>query len=250
MKIVSWNVNGLRAILGKGFLEILEKSEADVFCLQEIKARPEQVTADFGEYAVQWNPADRPGYSGTATLTRRRPLSVSVGLESFGEETEGRVLTTEFQDFYVVNAYVPNAGRTLNRLDYRIHEWGPAFRKFLEALQARKPLIVCGDLNVAHREIDLARPRENVGNAGFTEEERSDFDRLLEVGLVDGYRHFEKSGGRYTWWSYQSQARARNIGWRIDYTCVSERLLSSVRSVAIHADVTGSDHCPVEITLQ
>ncbi len=249
MKIVSWNVNGLRAILGKGFLAALETLDADVICLQEIKARPDQVDADFGAYKIHWNPAERPGYSGTATLTRKEPLKVTTGMGDPVHDAEGRILTSEFRDFFVVNTYVPNVGRALNRLDYRIHSWGPALRAFLKGLARKKPVILCGDLNVAHQEIDLARPRENVGNAGFTNEERADFGELLDTGFVDSFRHFEKSGGHYSWWSYQSNARARNIGWRIDYACVSEGLLPAVQAAFICPDIGGSDHCPVGLTL-
>jgi exodeoxyribonuclease-3 len=247
MKIVSWNVNGLRAILSKGFLDVLSASKADVYCLQEIKARPDQVDCHFGDYTCHWNPAQRPGYSGTATLTRETPIAVTTGIGEPDHDTEGRVLTAEFADFFIVNVYVPNVGRELARLPYRVNSWGPAFRAYLASL--KKPVIVCGDLNVAHTEIDLARPKENVGNAGFTTEEREDFDKFLANGLVDSFRHFESTGGHYTWWSYQNSARPRNIGWRIDYACVSETLVPRLKSSFIQPEIQGSDHCPVGVSL-
>jgi len=249
MKIVSWNVNGFRSILGKGFQEVLANSGADVFCLQEIKARQDQVLCDFGPYTCHWNSAVRPGYSGTATLSRSAPLSVSAGIGEAEHDSEGRVLTTEFADFYVVNVYVPNVGRELKRLDYRVSAWGPAFVNFLKRLEQKKPVVVCGDLNVAHNEIDLARPKANVGNAGFTDEERTDFSKFLDAGFVDSFRHFEKGPGHYTWWSYQNSARPRNIGWRIDYACVSASLTLALQEAFIWPDVQGSDHCPVGVVL-
>lgn len=250
MKIVSWNVNGFRSILNKGFQEVLANSCADVFCLQEIKARQDQVLCDFGDYTCHWNSALRPGYSGTATLSRSAPISVSTGIGEPEHDSEGRVLTTEFADFYVVNVYVPNAGRELTRLDYRVNAWGPAFRKFLKNLEKKKPVVVCGDLNVAHNEIDLARPKANIGNAGFTNEERADFGKFLAEGFVDSFRHFEKGPGHYTWWSYQNSARARNIGWRIDYACVSSALVPRLETSFIQPEIPGSDHCPVGVTLR
>lgn len=249
MKIVSWNVNGIRSILTKGFQGVLADSGADVFCLQEIKARQDQFPCDFGDYSCHWNSAVRPGYSGTMTLSRSTPLSVSTGIGEPGHDSEGRVLTTEFAGFYVVNVYVPNVGRELKRMDYRIHAWGPAFRKFLKDLEKKKPVVVCGDLNVAHNEIDLARPKANVGNAGFTDEERADFSTFLNEGFVDSFRHFEKGPGHYTWWSYQNSARSRNIGWRIDYACVSKALVPRLASSFIQPEIQGSDHCPVGVTL-
>lgn len=250
MKIVSWNVNGLRSILTKGFQEVLSGSGADVFCLQEIKARQDQVACDFAGYTCHWNSAQRPGYSGTMTLSRSTPISVSTGIGDPMHDSEGRVLTTEFADFYVVNVYVPNVGRELLRLDYRVNAWGPSFRKFLKSLEKTKPVVVCGDLNVAHNEIDLARPKANVGNAGFTDEERADFRKLLDEGFVDSFRHFENGPGHYTWWSYQNSARSRNIGWRIDYACVSGALVPRLESSFIQPEIPGSDHCPVGVTLK
>ncbi|MEI6034758.1 MAG: exodeoxyribonuclease III [Verrucomicrobiae bacterium] len=247
MKLVSWNVNGLRSILGKG--DALARAGADVLCLQEIKARPEQVDHAFDGYHVFWNPAQRPGYSGTAILSREMPLSVANGIGRSEHDAEGRVITAEFQGFFVVNVYTPNSQRELGRLAYRTREWTPAFIGFLSDLQRRKPVIFCGDMNVAHREIDLARPKANARTAGFTIEEREAFDRVLDAGFVDSFREFEKGGGHYTWWSYQGSARARNIGWRIDYVCVSESLRPSLRSAFIQPEVGGSDHCPVGIEI-
>ncbi|MFZ4776881.1 MAG: exodeoxyribonuclease III [Terrimicrobiaceae bacterium] len=249
MKIVSWNVNGLRSILGKGLPAYLLETDADVVCLQEIKARQEQVDHDFAGYHIFWNSAQKPGYSGTALLSRTRPLSVTAGIGQPEHDTEGRVITAEFKDFFVVNVYTPNSQRELTRLAYRTRDWTPAFLGFLEGLEKRKPVIFCGDMNVAHREIDLARPKENTRNAGFTIEEREAFDRLLDAGYVDSFRHFENGGGHYTWWSYQSGARERNIGWRIDYVCLSHALRPALQSAFIQPAVGGSDHCPVGISL-
>jgi len=250
MRLVSWNVNGIRSILGKGFPDYLEKADADIVCLQEIKARPEQVDHRFEGYQVFWNPAQRPGYSGTAILTRIPPLAVKSGIGRTEHDSEGRVITAEFKDYFVVNVYTPNSQRELTRLGYRTREWTPAFIGFLEGLQKTKPVIFCGDMNVAHREIDLARPKENTRNAGFTIEERDAFSRVLGSGFFDSFREFEPDGGHYTWWSYQSAARARNIGWRIDYVCLSTTLRKSLGSAFIQPEIPGSDHCPVGITLE
>ena len=249
MRLVSWNVNGLRSILAKGLPDYLRDVDADVVCLQEIKARPDQVAHDFAGYHVFWNPALKPGYSGTALLSRESPLSVVNGIGEPAHDNEGRILTAEFKDWFLVNVYTPNSQRELTRLDYRIREWSPAFIGFLKALEKRKPVIFCGDMNVAHREIDLARPKENTRNAGFTIEEREAFDRVLDAGFQDSFRQFESGGGHYTWWSYQSGARQRNIGWRIDYVCVSSALRSSLRSAFIQPEISGSDHCPVGIEI-
>ena len=247
MKLVSWNVNGLRSILGKS--DYLATSDADVICLQEIKARPDQVDHAFDGFHIFWNPARKPGYSGTAILTRERPVAVTTGIGRDEHDGEGRVITAEFNDRFVVNVYTPNSQRELTRLDYRTREWTPAFVGFLSDLQLRKPVVFCGDMNVAHREIDLARPRANIRNAGFTVEEREAFDRVLEAGFIDTFREFEKGGGHYTWWSYQAGARERNIGWRIDYVCVSKSLRPSLVSAFIEPGVGGSDHCPVGVVL-
>jgi exodeoxyribonuclease-3 len=250
MRLISWNVNGLRSILTKGLPDYLAKTDADIVCLQEIKARPEQVTHDFAGYHIYWNPATKPGYSGTAVLTKDKPISVVNGIGHAAHDNEGRVITMEYPDFFVVNVYTPNSQRELTRLEYRTQEWTPAFIQFLTDLQKRKPVIFCGDMNVAHHEIDLARPKANLRNAGFTIEEREAFDCVLAAGFLDSFRQFEPAGGHYTWWSYQSGARERNIGWRIDYVCVSRTLESALSSAFIQPDVPGSDHCPVGITLQ
>jgi len=251
VKLVSWNVNGVRSILGKGFLDFLAGADADVVCLQEVKARREQVPADTWPEGTHlfWNAAERPGYSGTAILSRHEPLGVRHGIGRDEHDREGRVITLEFPDYFLVNVYVPNAQRALTRLHYRANSWGPDFIAFLRGLDRCKPVVLCGDLNVAHREIDLARPRENIGNAGFTDEERADFDALLAAGFVDTFREFEPGGGHYTWWSYQSGARPRNIGWRIDYFCVSRALRPRLKEAFIWPHVPGSDHCPVGIVL-
>ncbi len=249
--LISWNVNGLRSILRKGFANFLRHTKAEVICLQEIKARPEQI-ADLGwadGWQVYWNPAQKPGYAGTATLVRRAALGHHCGIGEPVHDGEGRVLTLEFPDFYLVNVYVPNAQRELTRLTYRAESWSPAFAAYLQRLEKTKPVVVCGDMNVAHRELDLARPRENVGNAGFTVEERSCFQQLLDQGLVDTFREFCQEGGHYTWWSYQNQARPRNIGWRIDYFLVSQALKARLRDAQIHPEILGSDHCPVSLQL-
>ena len=249
VKLVSWNVNGMRSILGKGFLEFVDREQPDVLCIQETKARREQVDHGFDGWHVFWNAAQRPGYSGTALLSRTKPLSVESGIGRSEHDSEGRVITAEFPDFFLVNVYTPNSQRELTRLDYRTREWTPAFIDHLVRLKKRKPVVFCGDMNVAHREIDLARPKDNARNAGFTIEERTAFDRTLEAGFVDSFRHFEPGGGHYTWWSYQNCARERNIGWRIDYFCVSADLAPAMQSASIQPDVTGSDHCPVGLVL-
>lgn len=249
MKLVSWNVNGIRSILGKGLPSYLESEDADVVCLQESKARQEQVAHVFEGYHAYWNAAVKPGYSGTVILSRREPRAVTRGIGHADHDNEGRVITAEFGDFFLVNVYTPNSQRELTRLDYRTRSWTPAFVAYLVELQKSKPVIFCGDMNVAHREIDLARPRENARNAGFTIEEREAFDRVLDAGFADTFRQFESGGGHYTWWSYQSGARARNIGWRIDYFCVSHSLRPLLRSAFIQPHVPGSDHCPVGISI-
>jgi exodeoxyribonuclease-3 len=249
MKLISWNVNGIRSILGKGLVDYLEKEKPDILCLQETKARPEQVPHQFEGYEVFWNAAQRPGYSGTAILTRKKPHSVSNGIGRPEHDTEGRVITADFGDFFLVNVYTPNSQRELTRLDYRTREWTPAFLAHLVELQKTKPVVFCGDMNVAHKEIDLARPRENTRNAGFTLEEREAFDTILGGGFLDTFRLFEPGGGNYTWWSYQNGARDRNIGWRIDYFCASEGLRGALKNAFIQPSVPGSDHCPVGLEM-
>ena len=251
MKLLSWNVNGLRAVLGKGLLDFIRSEDPDVVCLQEIKAQPEQVEVEWpAGYVAHWNPAEKKGYSGTLTLTREKVLAVERGLGKHLEDREGRVLTTEFADFFLVNCYTPNSQRELTRLDYRHREWDPAFLRHLKALEKRKPVVFCGDLNVAHTEIDLANPKANVRNHGFTAEERAGFTALVEAGFVDTFRHLHPGEkGHYTWWSLMAGARARNVGWRIDYFGASQALAPRIREAFIRPKVTGSDHCPVGLVL-
>ena len=247
MKLQSWNVNGLRACITKGFFDFLQEASPDVLALQETKMQPEQFTEDPRGYTVYWNSAEKKGYSGTAVFVKEEPLNVTYGVGLPEHDTEGRVITLEYEGFYFVTSYTPNSQDGLRRLSYRM-EWEDAFLAYLKALDAKKPVIVCGDLNVAHREIDLKNPKTNRTNAGFTDEERACMTRLLENGFVDTFRHFypDKTEA-YSWWSYIGGARSRNAGWRIDYFLVSERLLDKVRDSRILAGVLGSDHCPVEI---
>lgn len=252
MKLVSWNVNGIRATLGKGLPEFIASERPEILCLQETKAREEQVELplEFGGYKSFWNSAEKPGYSGVAVFTRDEPLSVRHGMGIDAHDREGRVITLEYPDFHLVNVYTPNAQDELRRLSYRM-EWDEAFRLFLLSLEASgKPVVFCGDLNVAHQEIDLARPKENRKSAGFSDEERAGFGRLLESGFHDSYRQlYPDKTGAYSWWSYRANARANNIGWRIDYFGLSTGLLGRVKDAAILPHVTGSDHCPVSLTL-
>lgn len=252
MKLISWNVNGIRAALSKGFANFVAEAGADVICLQETKARPEQVTDLFFAqgYHAFWNSAERPGYSGTLLLTREKPLNVSYGICKPEHDQEGRVITAEFPNFQLVNVYTPNSQRELTRLSYRTQEWDPEFRKYLLKLEKKKPVMFCGDLNVAHREIDLANPRSNMKNAGFTPEEREQFNRLLEAGFLDSFREFEKGPGHYTWWSLMPGVRTRNVGWRIDYFGISHRLRPALKQAFIMPQVMGSDHCPVGIMVE
>jgi exodeoxyribonuclease-3 len=251
VKLISWNVNGVRSALGKGLLDFLRAEHPDVACLQEVKAMPGQVEARWPDgYEAHWHPAERRGYSGTLTLARTRVISVTRGLGDLLPDTEGRVLTTEFKEFHLVNCYTPNSQRDLARLPYRHREWDPAFLAHLRRLERSKPVVLCGDLNVAHKEIDLANPWANVRNHGFTAEEREGFGRLVEAGFVDTFRaRHPGEKGHYTWWSPMGGARARNVGWRIDYFCVSAALEPRVRDAFIRPDVTGSDHCPVGLRL-
>lgn len=251
MKLISWNVNGIRACLNKGFLDFMKATQADVYCLQEIKATVDQIPdVDWPEgYQFHWYPAERKGYSGTALITRKAPLNVSFGMGDLEYDTEGRVITAEFEDFFLVTVYTPNAKADLARLDYREKEWDPRFLKHLKELEASKPVVACGDLNVAHKEIDLARPKENVGNAGFTDEERRGFQNLVDAGFIDTFRVFNSEGGHYSWWSYRAGARQRNIGWRIDYFIASKALEERLSNAFILPEVTGSDHCPVGLEM-
>jgi len=251
MKLVSWNVNGIRAVLKKGFLDFLEAEKPDLLLLQEVKATPDQVEHDFAAagWEVHWNPAQKKGYSGVATLSRVPALSVRHGIGLPGHDDEGRVLTTEHPDFFVVNVYTPNAQDDLRRLPYRMR-WDEAFLGFVKDLEKIKPVVFAGDLNVAHCEIDLARPKQNRKSAGFTDEERAGFDRIVAAGFIDSFRHFHPDEpGHYTWWSYRGGAREKNVGWRIDYFCVSAPLISRVKATRILPHVTGSDHCPVVIEI-
>lgn len=250
MHVASWNVNGIRSCLRKGGDAWLRHCGADVICLQETRAFPEQVDLDLPGYDAYWNPAEKPGYSGVVILTRREPLAVTAGLGIAELDGEGRVITAEFDDLYVVSVYTPNSQNQLRRLDYREQRWDPAFLEHMRELDAHKPVIFCGDLNVAHREIDLANPRSNRRNAGFTDEERAGFDSILATGFVDNFRVFEPGGGHYTWWSNRPGVRERNVGWRIDYVVVSAALRPRLAAAAIHPEVLGSDHCPVSVRLR
>ncbi len=252
MKLTTWNVNGIRSVLNKGALqEYILEAQPDILCLQETKAQPEQVDLgmEFAGYYAYWNSAVKKGYSGTAIFTKEEPISVQYGLGIEEHDQEGRVITAEYADYYLVTVYTPNAKRDLTRLSYR-QVWEDDFLAFIKKLEETKPVIFCGDLNVAHKEIDLANPKTNTKNAGFTKEEREKFDQIVENGLVDAFRYrHPDTVGAYTWWSYMGGARARNIGWRIDYFVVSEVLTSRIQEVKIRADVTGSDHCPVEMEI-
>jgi len=250
MKLISWNVNGLRACLKKGFLEFLAKADADIVCLQETKMEQGQAEIDLAGYHEFWNSADKKGYSGTAIFTRVAPLSVSYGMGINEHDSEGRIITAEFDEFYLVCVYVPNSKRELLRLDYRM-VWEDAFRSFVGELDKVKPVLICGDLNVAHEEIDLKNPKSNRRNAGFTDEERNKMTELLDSGFTDFFRHFNPElKDTYTWWSYMGKAREKNVGWRIDYFLGSDRLIGKVSDTFILPDVMGSDHCPVGIVVK
>lgn len=249
VKLVSWNVNGLRAVAGKGFAQIFDELDADCVCLQETKLQKGQIDLEFLGYTSYWNYADKPGYSGTVIYTRKPVLSVSYGLGIDEHDHEGRVVTVEFEDFYLVNVYVPNSQDGLRRLDYRMN-WEDAFRGFVKSMESKKPVVVCGDMNVAHEEIDLKNPSTNHFNAGFSDEERSKFTELLGSGFIDTWRFQHPDEVKYSWWSYRGGARFRNAGWRIDYFLVSESLKEHIFSTEILNDITGSDHCPVVLCLK
>lgn len=250
MKLISWNVNGLRACMDKGFMDFFSKMDADVFCLQETKLQAGQIEMDLPGYHQYWNYAEKKGYSGTAMFTKREPVNVTYGIGIEEHDKEGRVITAEFEDYYVVTVYTPNSQRELARLDYRM-QWEEAFLNYIKSLDEKKPVIFCGDLNVAHKEIDLKNPKTNHKNAGFTDEERACFSKVLENGFVDTFRYFyPEMKDIYSWWSYMFQARAKNAGWRIDYFVTSERLNEKLEDAKIHTTVMGSDHCPVELTLK
>ena len=250
MKLISWNVNGLRACVTKGFMDFFKEVDADVFCVQETKLQPGQIDMDLPGYHQYWNSAVKKGYSGTAVFTKQEPLSVTYGIGVEEHDQEGRVITLEYENFYLVTVYTPNSQRELTRLDYRM-TWEEAFLSYLNGLEQNKPVVFCGDLNVAHKEIDLKNPKTNRKNAGFTDEERNKMTVLLENGFVDTFRHFyPDQTDAYTWWSYMGQARAKNVGWRIDYFIVSDCLKEKLTDAKIHPDVMGSDHCPVELLLE
>lgn len=249
MKLISWNINGIRACMGKGFLESMAEQNADIICIQETKMQIGQAEVPMEGYHQYWCAADKKGYSGTAVFTRVEPVSVSYGIGIDVHDHEGRVITCEYEDFYLVNVYVPNSQNELKRLDYRM-EWEDDFRAYLVALDEKKPVIVCGDLNVAHTEIDLKNPKTNTKNAGFTPEERAKMTQLLEAGFVDSWRHFNPGvEGVYSWWSYRFKAREKNAGWRIDYFLVSEKMKERMIGADILTDIMGSDHCPVVLEL-
>ncbi|MEH7546550.1 exodeoxyribonuclease III [Neobacillus vireti] len=249
MKLVSWNVNGLRACVKKGFIDYFQEVNADIFCVQETKLQEGQISLDLDGYHQYWNYAEKKGYSGTAVFTKQEPLSVRYGVGEDDGEDEGRILTLEFADFFLVNVYTPNSQRDLARIGYRL-EWEDRILQHLMDLDKRKPVIFCGDLNVAHHEIDLRNPKSNIGNSGFTDEERGKMTSLLDAGFIDSFRHFyPQQEGAYTWWSYMNKVRERNIGWRIDYFIVSESLKDRLKEAEIHCDVMGSDHCPVVLEL-
>ncbi|HEY1645049.1 MAG TPA: exodeoxyribonuclease III [Candidatus Saccharimonadales bacterium] len=263
MRIYSWNVNGIRAVINKGaFSEFINKEQPDILCFQEIKAKPEQFNLDLDGYQAYWYPAEKPGYSGTGLLTKVKPIQVINGLpediikefkvtgDVYGDPNlEGRVLTAEYPKFYLVTVYTPNAKDDLSRLDLRYKQWDPAFLKYVKELEKTKPVIFCGDLNVAHTEDDLANPKPNRGKKGFTDEERAGIQAYIDGGFIDSFRQFKQGNGHYSWWSHFANARARNVGWRIDYVLVSASLKSKLKSADIHASVMGSDHCPVSIDI-
>lgn len=250
MKLISWNVNGLRACVQKGFLDFFYSINADIFCVQETKLQEGQIELDLEGYYQYWNYAVKKGYSGTAIFTKKEPLSVSYRMGIEKHDQEGRIIALEYEDFYMITVYTPNSQTELARLSYRM-EWEDDFRNYLKSLEENKPVIICGDFNVAHKEIDLKNPKNNRKNAGFTDEERNKFTELTESGFIDTFRHFyPEQEGIFSWWSYRFKAREKNAGWRIDYFCTSESLISKLKDAKIHTDILGSDHCPVELVLE
>lgn len=249
MKLISWNVNGIRACLNKGFSDFFKEVNADIFCLQETKCQPEQIDLEFEGYTSYWNSAERKGYSGTAIFTKKIPLNVSYGIGIEEHDKEGRIITLEFENFYLVTNYTPNAKRELERLDYRM-VWEDEIRKYLLELNTKKPVIMCGDLNVAHEEIDLKNPKTNKGNAGFTNEERGKMTELLNAGFIDSYRYLYPEKIEYSWWSYMGHAREKNVGWRIDYFIVSNDFKENIKDAKIYTEILGSDHCPVGLEIE
>ena len=249
MKLISWNVNGIRACLNKGFSDFFKEVNADIFCLQETKCQPEQINLEFEGYTSYWNSAERKGYSGTAIFTKKQPVNVTYGIGIEEHDKEGRIITLEFENFYLVTNYTPNAKRELERLDYRM-VWEDEIRKYLLELNKKKPVIMCGDLNVAHEEIDLKNPKTNHRSAGFTDEERNKMTELLQAGFIDSFRYlYPTQENIYSWWSYMRKAREKNVGWRIDYFIVSKDIESKIKEARIDTDILGSDHCPVELEI-
>ena len=250
MKLISWNVNGIRACVNKGFKDFFETINADIFCIQETKCEPEQIDLNFEGYHAYWNSAERKGYSGTAIFTKKEPINVTYGIGIEEHDNEGRVITLEFEDFFMVDIYTPNAKRELERLDYR-QVWEDEIRNYLVNLNKTKPVIMCGDLNVAHEEIDLKNPKSNRGNAGFTDEERAKMTELLSAGFVDSFRFlYPEKTDCYSWWSYMGKAREKNVGWRIDYFIVSNDIKDKIKEAMIYPEVMGSDHCPIGLIIE
>ena len=249
MKLISWNVNGIRACLNKGFSDFFKEVNADIFCLQETKCQPEQINLEFEGYTSYWNSAERKGYSGTAIFTKKQPVNVTYGIGIEEHDKEGRIITLEFENFYLVTNYTPNAKRELERLDYRM-VLEDEIRKYLLELNKKKPVIMCGDLNVAHEEIDLKNPKTNKGNAGFTNEEREKMTELLNAGFIDSYRYLYPEKIEYSWWSYMGHAREKNVGWRIDYFIVSNDFRENIKDATIYTEILGSDHCPVGLEIK
>ncbi len=249
MKLISWNVNGIRACLNKGFSEFFKEINADIFCIQETKCQPEQIELKYEGYISYWNSAEKKGYSGTAIFTKKQPINVTYGIGIEEHDKEGRIITLEFDDFYLVTNYTPNAKRELERLDYRM-VWEDEIRKYLLELNTKKPVIMCGDLNVAHEEIDLKNPKTNKGNAGFTNEEREKMTELLNSGFIDSYRYLYPEKTEYSWWSYMGRAREKNVGWRIDYFIVSNDFKEKIKNATIYTEILGSDHCPVGLEIE
>ena len=255
MKYISWNVNGIRACIKKGFLNFIQNEDPDIICIQETKAYESQVELDLPNYNHYWNSANKAGYSGTLTLSKKKPINIYNGLGIEKHDQEGRVIALEFEDHYIVNVYTPNSKRDLSRLNYRSQEWNKDFLFHMQELEKEKPVIFCGDLNVAHTEIDLANPQSNKttkskpGNAGFTNEERKGFDDIVNAGFIDSFRFFNNESGNYTWWSYMFNSRKKNVGWRIDYFCLSRSLKNNLKDSFIYSDVLGSDHCPIGIEI-
>ena len=250
MKLISWNVNGIRACINKGFKEFFKKTNSDIFCIQETKCQKDQIDLEFKGYKSYWNSAEKKGYSGTAIFTKKEPIDVKYGIGIEEHDKEGRVITLEYEKFYIVNIYTPNSKRELERLDYR-QKWEDEIRKYLSKLNESKPVIMCGDLNVAHKEIDLKNPKTNHKSAGFTNEERNKMSELLEAGFIDTYRYlYPNKENVYTWWSYMRKAREKNVGWRIDYFIVSDDIKDKIKEAKIDENIMGSDHCPVELEIE